>query len=298
VIGSLSRFSLLLTTELMPASAVTLIARKRARPWLRIMGVQRLTRIAILIFISTFALCFGTVRAASINDVFAGIAMRVPEFAGVHIDEHQDILYVHMRNGNSATVRAAVAELKAAFGDQHLKQGRVEMLPATFRFSELKHWHDRIAIDVLQHPGVTFIGIDHADNRVVVGVEDSDVRSSLEPKLVGYRLPPEAIHFMETGPAEFKSDLRGFNRPLVGGLEIETPFSSCSLGFIAKRAGVLGFVTASHCSNPDMTPPGREGTPYFQPSGGSQVGRSQRPGLPRLFMCPSRVDIWVSSLPL
>jgi len=187
------------------------------------LATQRVMRVGILLLIGSVALAFGTGRAASINDVFAGIAMQVPEFAGVHIDEHRDILYIHMHNGHPAAARAAVAELKTSFGDQHLKQGTVQIIPATFRFSELKHWHDQIAVDVLQHPGVTFIGIDHADNRVVVGVEDSDVRSSLEPKLVGYRLPPEAIHFMETGPAEFKS-LKDFTRPLVGGLNIEVCF--------------------------------------------------------------------------
>jgi len=244
-------------------------------------------RVGIPLLIGTFVLGFGTGRAASINDVFAGIAMRVPEFAGVHIDEHQDILYVHMHNGNSAAARAAVAELKSAFGDQHLNQGTVQMLPATFRFSELKHWHDRIAMDVLQHAGVTFIGIDHADNRVVVGVEDSGVRSSLEPKLASHRLPPEAIHFMETGPIQLKSDLRAVNRPVVGGLQIGEPYGFCSLGFNARRAGVWGFVTASHCSNPDDVAPGRTNTVYTQPSGGSRVGvETFDPGFHGCFCTP------------
>jgi hypothetical protein len=235
-------------------------------------GFWRAMRLGLILVVGIVALALGTSRAASINDVFAAIAMRVPEFGGVHIDEQQDVLYVHLRNGTPAAAQAVVAELKTAFGDHHLRQGKVQALPATFGFSELKHWHDQIAMDVLQHPGVTFIGIDHANNRVVIGVEDAGVRSSLEPDLAGFYFPSEAVNFTETGPIQLKSNLSALNRPIVGGLQNGTPFASCSVGFNATRASVLGFVTASHCSNPDDVAPGRINTVYTQPSGGSRVG--------------------------
>jgi hypothetical protein len=247
--------------------------------------VGKLTRLGLILMLGIGALASGRSQAGTINDVFAGIAMRVPEFGGVHIDAQQDVLYVHLRNGTPAMAQAVLAELRIAFGDQHLRQRSVQVLPATFGFSELKRWHDHMAMDVLQHSGVTFIGIDHANNRLVIGVEDSNVGSSVEHVLASLGLPRAAVHLMETGPLEHKHDLSAFHRPVVGSLGIATPRGSCSLGFNAIRAGVLGFVTAAHCSSPDGAAPGREGTVYTQ--GGSPIGIETRdPGFGGCFCTP------------
>jgi hypothetical protein len=56
--------------------------------------------------------------------------------------------------------------------------------------------------------------------------------------------------------------LRGVVRPVVAGVQINFPGFLCSLGFNAKRGGVAGFVTASHCTT---TQGGVENTPYYQP---------------------------------
>src|SRR5204863_7743993 len=102
--------------------------------------------------------------------------------------------------------------------------------------------------------------------------EDSSARFPVELELSRVDVPREAVNFMETGPIELKSSLNDKHVPLVGGLEIGTSFSTCSLGFNARRAGVAGFVTASHCSNKDDVPPGTIGTVYAQPAGGGRVG--------------------------
>jgi hypothetical protein len=234
----------------------------------------KLTPWRLILALWSGMLCFGTSNAASINDVFAGIAMRVPEFAGVDIDEQQDVLNIHLRRGNAAAAQAVIAELKTAFGDLHLRQSRVQVLSAIFGFLELKRWHDDIAMSVLQHSGVTFTGIDHRNNQVVIGVEDAGVRSSVESELAAFHLPPEAVNFMETGPIQVNSSLSDFRRPLLGGLEIGTSIGTqCSLGFNARRSGISGFVTASHCSSRDGAPPGTIGTTYFQPADGvSRIG--------------------------
>jgi hypothetical protein len=229
----------------------------------------RLIRLGLILVLGTCTLAFGTSQAAGVNDLFAAVAMRVPAFAGIHVDEQQDTVYVHLRNGTPAMAQAILAELSIALEHQDLLQRRVQVVPATFGFSQLKSWHDQMAMDVLQHSGVTFIGIDHANNWLVIGVENSAVRSSVEPELASLRVPREAVNFMETGgPIEFNSTLRDLRRPVVGGIEIGTPFAFCSLGFNAQRLGVAGFVTASHCSNTDDIPPCKIGTVFTQPDDG------------------------------
>jgi hypothetical protein len=107
------------------------------------------------------ALPFGGSRAG-INDVFSGIATRVPEFAGIHVDDEHEIIYVHLRNRNAAAAQAVVTELRSLFGRQHLRHSKVQVLPATYGFSKLKHWHDDLVRDVLVQRGVTFSAISHS----------------------------------------------------------------------------------------------------------------------------------------
>ena len=43
--------------------------------------------------------------------------------------------------------------------------------------------------------------------------------------------------------------VQGYNTPLVGGIEIQPQYTgNCTLGFGARRNGVYGFVTNSHCT--------------------------------------------------
>jgi hypothetical protein len=219
---------------------------------------------------------------AGMNDGFAGIATLVPEFAGIHVDDEQDTIYLHMRNGNAAAAQAVVTELRSLFGSQHLRHSKIRVLPATFAFPKLKRWHDDIVRDVLVQPGVVFTGISHSQNRVVIGMENSKVRSVVEEQLNKLGVPREAVSLMETGPVKFlqgihdpsSPTLRDRHRPLVGGLEIGTPpdgkGGDCTIGFIAKRFNILGFVTASHCGSEI----GHVDTSdrYAQPTAGDIVG--------------------------
>jgi hypothetical protein len=238
----------------------------------RVARFGKFKHLALILTLGIGAFATGESKAGSMNDVFAGIAMRVPEFAGMHVDPEHDVLYVHLRNGNPGKAHAVAAELRTAFGSHRFQQTRVEVLPATFSFSELKQWHDSVSMNVLPQSGVVFSGIDHAENRLVIGLENSKVRSLVEHQLAGLGLPREAVSFMETGRVELlqKTSLNEFNRPLVGGLEIarnipgpEAPV--CTLGFIAKRAGILGFVTASHCSRREGAVDDKVEDAYGQP---------------------------------
>jgi hypothetical protein len=120
---------------------------------------------------------------------------------------------------------------------------------------------------VLGQPGVTLIGIDDAKNRLLIGVEHSEARDRVEQELTELDIPREAVNLVTVGPIELDTSLNTRHRPLVGGLQIQflrgTSPKLCTLGFIAIRRGVLGFVTNSHCS----ARRGRVGTVYSQPRG-------------------------------
>jgi hypothetical protein len=65
-------------------------------------------------------------------------------------------------------------------------------------------------------------------------------------------------------------ELRSARRPLRGGLQINFGNFLCTLGFVAVRQGITGFVTNSHCSN---TQGGSEGTVYHQASASGTTNR-------------------------
>src|SRR5689334_3721222 len=105
---------------------------------------RRLGRLALLLICSICGLGSGVGHTQTINDSLAAIAIRIPAFAGVHVDEQQNILYVHLRNGTPAMAQEVITELKIAFGDQSVGQRRIQVLPATYTISELSRWHDQL----------------------------------------------------------------------------------------------------------------------------------------------------------
>ena len=228
-------------------------------------------------------------RGETIDDQFATVARRHPGFGGMYVDEEKDTLYVYLVDGSPATAQEIGAALGGVFGSEHLAQGSVQVLPARFSFLELKQWHDQMAVHVLGLPGVALTDIDDAKNRLLVGVGNSQARTLVEQTLVALGIPAEAVNIVETGPIERASSLTDFHRPVVGGLQISFPlgprFAACTLGFIANRAGVLGFVTNAHCS---ARLGAVDGTDYHQPlviSTTSRIGvETVDPGFRRCFV--------------
>ncbi len=222
----------------------------------------------------------------TIDDLFAIVGERAPGFGGMYVDDEQDILYVYMQGGN---LEAAVVALRDVFGNENLPSN-VQVLQAQFSFLQLKQWHDRMAEHVFAIPGVLQTDIDDAKNLLSVGVENQEARDQVKKKLTELDIPTTAVNIEDvapikpdqsitdfhrlgtniknTAPNEFNQSITGFHRPLVGGLQIQTFFDpvngeTCTLGFIAIRHGVRGFVTNSHCST---TLAGVDQNVYYQPT--------------------------------
>jgi len=131
------------------------------------------------------------------------------------------------------------------FGAGRVPRGGIRVLPARYSFAELRAWDDQ-AVSLLQIPGVVSSGIDHAANALRVGVQDLRLESEVRRALQDLGIPEEAVVIEErAGPLVFDG-LQDRERPVEGGLNVDN--NNCTLGFNALRAGVEGFVTASHCS--------------------------------------------------
>jgi RTX calcium-binding nonapeptide repeat (4 copies) len=230
----------------------------------------------------------------AIDDRFVEVAKRVPGFGGMFIDGTGTV-NVYLLDPGAAVVAAAESELRAAFAPEGFEPGQVQVLEGRYTFLELKAWHDRMA-DVLTIPGVVLTDIDDAGNRLTVGVETRAVEHQVRQYLAAAGIPADVVDIEETGPVEPEVNLRDDHRPLVGGLRILSRRASgsvigpCTLGFHAFRDGVLGFITASHCTSGRGVVDGTTFTTFFQGMFGDPLADINRIGIehldPLAFMGP------------
>lgn len=126
---------------------------------------------------------------------------------------------------------------------------------------DLEAQHQRL-LPLFELDGVVFTDADETNGRLVVGVLNRGLETSVRARLAVLGVPPESVDVVQTAPIVQVTTLRDKVRPVVGGLQIRFSRFLCSLGFNATRNGVLGYVTASHCSGKQGEV---DGTNYYQP---------------------------------
>lgn len=222
------------------------------------------------------------------NDFFAELGRAVPGFAGMFIDEQRrDTLDVRVVSSDPDLAESdpgLAARLDAAIdaipelASARAAQFHIKLLPARYSFLELKEWHDRVSGPLLALPGVVLTGIQQSSNRLLVGIDDWAVAADVTATLAHFDVPREAVNLesmqipeempVEEGTSSAASPadpvtVQSKIRPLVGGIQIARKGALCTLGFIAERNKVAGFVTNSHCTE---VPGGVENTMFYQPT--------------------------------
>ena len=139
---------------------------------------------------------------------------------------------------------------------------RLQAPQGQYTYQQLDPWFRAVSLEALAHAGVVFVDLDEATNRVFVGVENAAGAGAVQRVVARLGVPAGAVTIQETEPIHYVETLRDKVRPLVGGLQIRFSNFLCSLSYNAVRAGVEGFVTASHCSDVQGSV---DGTLYYQP---------------------------------
>lgn len=197
-------------------------------------------------------------QGQSLDDRFAEIARRVPGFGGVFFDQTGQ-LTVYMRDPSRAP--AARTAISQVFGSRDLPLLSARVIVGKYDFTELKHWHDS-AIQILRLPGTASLDIDDSNNRIRIGVTSQAARNVVLEELSRLGVPEEAVIIEQTSLTEQQGTLRDRLRAINGGIQIAKSNNvTCTLGFLAKRAGVWGLVTASHCT---AVQGGVESTRFYQ----------------------------------
>jgi hypothetical protein len=120
----------------------------------------------------------------------------------------------------------------------------------------------RRLLPLFQLAGVVFTDADETRGRLVVGVLDRSLDGLVRASLAALGVQSQSVDIVETDAIVQVATLRDKVRPVIGGLQIRFSQFLCSLGFNAVRNGVLGYVTASHCSDRQGEV---DGTTYYQP---------------------------------
>jgi hypothetical protein len=165
----------------------------------------------------------------------------VPAFGGSYLDDDGSTLHVWLTRPSTESALRSRAALATGDGRRTPVVHR-----ADYTFAQLVAWRDATRA-LLALPGVTMLDLDERSNRLVVAVEDTGRDGpSVTAGLARIGVPRAAVTLTRAGPVT--QTLGDEARPLRGGVKLRWNSGLCSLGFIAQRAGVNGFVTNSHCS--------------------------------------------------
>jgi len=209
----------------------------------------------------------------TLDDSLAAVARQIPGFGGMFFDQ-DGTLQVYMlgqkgpADAGLMTLLDNVITREVGRGERLSGKG-IEILEGQYDFLDLHRWQQQMSPVVLALPEVVFTDINEKTNRLEIGITNSPgMAEAVEKSLSELGVPREAALITEAKPVE--TELRNVRRPLRGGLQINFGNFLCTLGFVAVRQGITGYVTNSHCTN---TQGGVESTVYHQPSASGTANR-------------------------
>ncbi len=164
------------------------------------------------------------------------MAGEIPGFGGLFYDE-QGFANVYLTDTKEG------AKLRALNPDVRILEGRYD-------FRQLHGWRNAL-LDVMSRPDVVLLDIDETKNVVRIGIDkDAKVKSAgaISDFAATLGVPADALVVDEVPAIHNLATLQDRVRPVPGGVQIAFGGFVCTKGFGANRAGVVGFVTNSHCS--------------------------------------------------
>jgi hypothetical protein len=208
------------------------------------------------------------------DEAFVEVSRRVPGFAGIYVEDGNEIITLT----DVAAAHAADAALDAVLGATRptAASGRVSRR-VRFDFASLFKW--RRALENALSIRWIYADVDERRNAVVFGVADPGAQQAelhVRAMARALHVPDDALIVEETSPIAPALTLADRVRPILGGLEIQRHngtnyLGTCALGFNAFSGVTAGFVTASHCTQW----PGLQSTAIYQgaTTAGNYIGQ-------------------------
>jgi hypothetical protein len=123
------------------------------------------------------------------DDLLLRVERAAPGFGGMFIDRDGRLTVYLM---DSAQLPAARAAIEAAFGRGVIPAAGLRAVSGQYTLSQLAAWTQQAA-GVMELPGVTFVDLDEARNRVTVGIDDSSKTQAVQQILGSLDIPRGAV---------------------------------------------------------------------------------------------------------
>jgi len=199
----------------------------------------------------------------TLDDQFAAVARRVPEFGGMFLGSNEQILQVYLTDTSPNRVAAVRQAIVAVFGAPTIPSGGIRPIKGQYQFLQLREWYTRMVGPVLSIPGVTATDINEATNRLVIGLEKREVEPPVLDAINRVNIPREAVVPVVTGPfvplnhtVQSPNSMSPWPNPRQAGYVITRLINNVAgsstgegtLGFnaLGQPNSMRGFVTCSH----------------------------------------------------
>ncbi len=214
-------------------------------------------------------------QPSTLDELFLSIESELAGFGGFYI-ENDTLVIVSSEVYPTAnilrwTVANSLTKLRPDIAMMALV-GRIQVVGGDFSFRQLHSIKESLTLNPL--PKVVLVDVDERRNRVLVGVEDEGAVDDVMAILSDRGVSLDAVIVEVVEPIVPLASLRDRVRPVAGGLQIAFPLTPpyvgvCTLGFVAIRGGVLGYVTNDHCTSQSGVV---DGTVHHQPLPDNAVG--------------------------
>ncbi|HEX9729550.1 MAG TPA: hypothetical protein VGA37_13670 [Gemmatimonadales bacterium] len=185
----------------------------------------------------------------TLDEVYIRLNEAVPEFAGLYFDSTSTLVLKVTRPERAAQVLASLGTndaLAAVEGVRSaIEHGRTRFEFAAVSFRELLAWVD--SLYMLRPEGMVWLDADEMNNRVAIGVENSEAIVRVEAAAVGLGIPRVMFQIDVTGRPRRQTSLRDRIRPIPGGVKADGALA-CTIGANAETGTSSGFIISSHCT--------------------------------------------------
>jgi hypothetical protein len=123
------------------------------------------------------------------DNLLLRVERSAPGFGGMFVDR-DGRLAVYLMDGTQ--LPAARVAIEAAFGSDAIPAAGIHAVAGEYTVSQLAVWTEQAAA-LMELPGVTFVDLDEARNRVAIGVDDSSKTHTVQQVLSSLDIPRAAV---------------------------------------------------------------------------------------------------------
>ena len=208
----------------------------------------------------------------SLDAIYAGIALEIPGFAGIHKTRGRTVVSLVDPEKNERTLRSRLARAYPATGYffDDIREGSYDVQPARYDFFTLGAWKLH-ANALFAERLITWLDADEKANLIRVGVRDARQIETVRRRLLKDDCIEEAVLDIAVAFEIYEpgDDVVGTSHlelidqvlPIAGGLQVQETLgvdSPCTAGFITDAETVNGtkavLIVNSHCSLTEDAP--------------------------------------------